>query len=88
MILYGRYEWVEKSAHELSLDEPVYGEDAVFPVNLFAIGFGYDLFHAGRAKVALGGQFTLYSADRRLNDLYGKKPMGMEVYLRLYPMRM
>jgi hypothetical protein len=88
LALYGRYDWVQKSLEELVLDENVYGHDAVFPVNAFTLGFNYDLFKIGKAKVAGGSQFTLYHADDRLDDLYGKNPMAFEVFLRLYPGRM
>jgi hypothetical protein len=85
LALYGRYDWTQKSVEELVLDENVYGHDAVFPVNAFTVGFNYDLFKIGKAKVAAGSQFSLYHADSRLDDLYGKNPMAFEVFLRLYP---
>ena len=85
LALHGRYEWVQKGIEELSLDENVYGHDAVFPVNAFTVGFDYDLLKIGGSKLAGGGQWTLYHADVRLNSLYGKNPMAVEVYLRLYP---
>ncbi|HUZ58367.1 MAG TPA: porin [Hanamia sp.] len=86
--LYGRYDYVQKNVEELVLDENVYGVDAVFPVNAFTLGFNYDLFKIGKANVAGGGQFSLYHADSRLDNLYGKNPMAFEVFLRLYPGRM
>jgi hypothetical protein len=85
LTLHGRYEYVQKSLHELVLDENVFGHDAVFPVNAFTAGFNYDLFNWGKTKFAFGSQFTLYKADKRLNNLYGDKPMAVEVYLRIYP---
>lgn len=86
--LYGKYEWVQKSTEELSLNEDVFGHDAVFPVNAFTAGFNYDLLQIGSAKIAGGSQATFYHADKRLNTLYGKNPMALEVFLRLYPARM
>ena len=88
LALHSRYEWVQKGIEELSLNEVVYGHDAVFPVNAFTAGFNYDLLNIGQTKLAAGGQFTFYHADERLNTLYGKNPMAFEVYLRLYPGRM
>jgi uncharacterized Zn finger protein (UPF0148 family) len=88
LALHGRYEWVQKGIEELSLDENIYGHDAVFPVNAFTVGFNYDLLNIGRTKLAGGGQLTFYHADQRLNTLYGKNPMAYEIYLRLYPGRM
>lgn len=83
--LHSRYEWVQKGLEELDLDEATFGHDAVFPVNAFTLGFNYDLLQFGKTRLAGGGQWTLYSADNRLNSLYGKNPMAVEVYLRLYP---
>ncbi|MBK7883612.1 MAG: hypothetical protein IPJ81_07235 [Chitinophagaceae bacterium] len=85
LALHGRYEHVQKSVEELFLDEAIYGHDAIFPVNAFTVGFNYDLLNIGKAKVAGGSQFTLYGADKKLNNLYGKNPMAFEVYVRLYP---
>jgi hypothetical protein len=83
--LHSRYEWVQKGIEELSLDEDVFGHDAVFPVNAFTAGFNYDLLNLGQTRLAIGSQATYYSADKRLDPLYGKHPMAVEVYLRIYP---
>jgi hypothetical protein len=85
LALYGRYEWAQKGIEELSLDENTFGHDAVFPVNAFTAGFNYDLLKIGRTRLAGGSQVTFYHADKRLDPLYGKNPMAVEVYLRLYP---
>jgi hypothetical protein len=85
LAIHGRYEYVQKSVEELSLNESVYGHDAVFPVNAFTLGFNYDLLKLGKTRLAGGSQFTLYSADNKLNSLYGKNPMAFEVFLRVYP---
>lgn len=34
---------------------------------------------------AIGVQVCVFTADSRLDDLYGKYPLSAEVYLRLYP---
>lgn len=88
LAIYSRYEWVQKSVEELALDQTAYGQEAVFPVNAFTVGFNYDLFDIGQTKLAGGTHVTFYHADERLNSLYGKNPMAIEVYLRLYPFRM
>jgi len=88
LALYTRYEWVQKGIEELSLDESIYGHDAVFPVNAFTVGFNYDLLKLGQTRLAGGSQITFYHADNRLDPLYGKNPMAVEVYLRLYPSMM
>ena len=88
LAVYSRYEWVQKSVEELALDQTVYGQDAVFPVNAFTAGFNYDLLNIGQTKLAGGSHITFYHAANRLNSLYGKNPAAVEVYLRLYPSRM
>lgn len=85
LAIHSRYEYVQKSVEELNLNETAYGPDAVFPVNAFTVGFNYDLLTIDKTKIAGGSQFTLYSADDKLNSLYGKRPLAFEVYLRLYP---
>jgi hypothetical protein len=85
LALYSRYEYVQKSAEELVLDEAVYGHDAIFPVNAITFGFSYDLLNLNKARIAAGSQFSLYNADKKLESIYGKNPMAAEVYIRLYP---
>ncbi|MEJ8757252.1 hypothetical protein WG947_09615 [Pontibacter sp. H259] len=85
LALHSRYEFVQKSAEELVLDEDEFGHDAVFGVNALTVGFNYDLLELGNTRVAAGSQFTFYHADSKLDNLYGKNPMAYEVYLRLYP---
>ena len=83
--LYTRYEFVQKTTEELVLNPVIYGDDTVFPVNAITLGLNYDLFKIGKLNLAAGAQITCYSADSRLNSLYGKNPMAGEVFLRLYP---
>jgi hypothetical protein len=85
LALHGRYEWVQKSGEELVLDEDTYANDAIFPINAVTIGFNYDLFAIGQTRLAGGGQFTFFHADKKLDSLYGRNPMALEIYLRLYP---
>lgn len=86
--IYGKYEWVEKSSENLLLDEGVYGHGALFPVNAFTLGIQQSLFNALKTNVALGVQGSLYSTPDQLEELYGKNPLALEVYLRIYPGRM
>ncbi|MFT3702016.1 MAG: hypothetical protein QM802_06590 [Agriterribacter sp.] len=85
LAVYGRYEFVQKSVEELVLDENVYGHDAIFPVNAFTLGANYDVWKVSKIIVAAGSQLTFYHADATLNSLYGKNPMAVEVYIRIYP---
>jgi len=83
--LYTRYEFVQKTTEELSLNALIYGADSIFGVNALTLGINYDLFKLGPLNLAAGGQLTYYDADSRLNNLYGQNPIGGEVFLRLYP---
>lgn len=83
--LYTRYEWVQKSVEELNLDESVYGEHVLFPVNALTLGLNYDVFTVGKIRMAAGGQVSLYHTDSQLNTLYGKNPSSGQVFLRIYP---
>lgn len=85
LALHSRYEYVQKSAEELALNESDFGHGAVFPVNAFSVGVGYDIWHIAKARIAAGSQWTVYRADPKLNNLYGKNPMAFEIYLRVYP---
>ncbi|MDB5253453.1 MAG: hypothetical protein JWP27_2622, partial [Flaviaesturariibacter sp.] len=86
--VYGRYEWVQKSAEELGLENAGFGHDAVFPVSALTMGGSHDLLQVGNTRVALGVQATIYVPDQRLTTLYGDTPLAGQVYLRIYPRAM
>ncbi len=86
--IYSRYEWVQKSAEELQLDENVYGHHSIFPVHAFTAGANYDVFNIGKTSFALGGHFTFFNPDKELSSLYGQNPLAGQLYLRIYPGRM
>lgn len=83
--IYSRYEFVQKSTEELTLDEAIYGHDGLFAVHTATVGANYRLLQWKNANLAAGAQFSIYAADSKLDDLYGKNPMAFEVYVRLYP---
>jgi hypothetical protein len=85
MAFYGRYEWIQKTAEELDLNDFEFGTGSVFSVNAFTAGVGYDLINTVKIRIAAGGQFSIFHADNRLDILYGKNPLSMEFYLHLYP---
>ncbi len=82
--VYTRYEWVQKSQEELDLDPLIYSE-GLFPVNAVTAGISYDWLRLNPVTVVIGGQLSLYHADSRLDQLYGKNPLAAELYLRIYP---
>ncbi len=85
LVVYGRYEWVQKSAEELQLENLPGGHDALYPVNMLTLGAGYDLMHDTPVRVSLGAQGSVYKAADALNALYGDMPLSAQVYLRFYP---
>jgi hypothetical protein len=85
LVIYSRYERVQKSSEELHLDEDEFGHDAIFPVNALTLGVGYDVLRLGPMRTSLGTQVSAFRADERLDGLYGKHPISGEVYLRIYP---
>jgi len=81
---YGRWEWVEKSGHELVL-APV-DHDEIFSVNAVSVGYVRDLSHGNNIDVGLGGQFTLDFWPGELDRYYGGGPgYGFQVFLRVRP---
>ena len=82
--IYTRYEFAEKSAGELVL-EPAFDHDEIFRVHAFTLGANYDLFEVQKTRVAAGAQWSIYGAAAALNEFYGKNPMALQVYLRIYP---
>jgi hypothetical protein len=75
---------VQKSTHELNLDEGLYGNN-LFAVNAYTLGLNYDLLHLSKTNIAVGSHFTFYKENKKLYGLYGKNPIALEVYLRIYP---
>jgi hypothetical protein len=82
--VYSRYEWVQKSAGELDIDD-LFNHHEIFNVHAFTLGTAYDMPGFRHLRLAAGVQGSLYPTDDRLNGLYGKNPLAGEVYLRLYP---
>jgi hypothetical protein len=86
--VYGKYEFVQKSAEELNFPEGMFGHDARFPVNAVTLGYSRHLLTWAKTMLSAGVQGTLYSADQRLHSLYGTTPIAAEAYLRINPARM
>ncbi|MBA3681923.1 MAG: hypothetical protein H0W73_12295 [Bacteroidetes bacterium] len=86
--IYGRYEMVQKSVHELALDEKTYGHDEIFNVNALTVGVGYDVIKSKAMRVAIGVQGTYYLPDERLVFIYGNNLASGQIFIRLYPPRM
>jgi len=82
--IYGRWERVEKSGHELVLACGDLNE--IFPVNAASIGYVRDLSHGNKIDIGLGGQFTIDFWPEELDRYYGGGPgYGFEIFLRVRP---
>jgi hypothetical protein len=81
---YARWERVEKSGHELVLDDV--DHDRIFPVSGYTIGYVRDLMHGRGMDVGLGGQFTLNDMPDYLERYYGTDlPYSFQVFFRIRP---
>ena len=81
--MYGRYEYIQKSAGELQAKE--FEHDRIFDVNAITLGTNYTVLRAFNTNLSLGVQGSLYLPDKDLYPIYGKNPLAGQVYLRLYP---
>lgn len=81
--IYGRYEFVQKSAEELVLDDE-YG-NTLFNVHKLTLGTNRHLFDAGPIEFLGGLQTSLNMPPKRLQGLYGKAPMSGQIYVELRP---
>lgn len=81
--VYGRYEFVEKSTHELQLEE--HFGDAKFSVHALTLGYNRALLTRFNTTLFAGAQGTVNFSDKALDGIYGKNPMSAEVYIRISP---
>ena len=82
--VYSRFEWVQKSGHELVLARR--DLDEIFGVSALSIGYVRDLSHGNNIDVGLGGQFTVDFWPAELDRYYGGGPgYGFEIFLRVHP---
>lgn len=83
-VIYTRYEFTEKSGGELLL-EPAFEDHDIFGVHAFTLGSNYDLLEIKKIRLAVGAQWSFYGAPAKLNSIYGKNPMAVQAYIRIYP---
>lgn len=81
--VYTRYEFTEKSAEELVIGP--FEEHTIYGIHAFTLGANYDLLELHKTRLAAGAQWSYYGAPELLNGFYGKDPMAIQVYLRIYP---
>ena len=80
---YFRYEYVQKDAHELNLEQ--YEAHKLFNLQAFTAGVNKKLFSFSKTNVSAGVQGTLNFPDPLLKPLYGTLPVSGAVYLKISP---
>jgi Heavy metal binding domain len=82
--IYFRWERVQKSGHELVLNEGAHTR--IFPVGAYTLGYVRDLSHGSGVDIGLGTQFTINNRPDTLDRYYGDDlGYAFEFFLRIRP---
>ncbi|MBL7763460.1 MAG: hypothetical protein JNL23_08575 [Chitinophagaceae bacterium] len=81
--MYSRYEFVQKSAEELNLEDQLGHE--TFNVHVFSLGYNRTILENKFIGFAVGAKGTINFPDKKLKPLYGDLPIGGQIYLQLRP---
>jgi hypothetical protein len=82
--VFGRAEWVQKSAEELVV--PVLDPETRFEVGALVVGYVREVAQYGGASLGLGVRGSLNILPRDLEATYGTRtPAGLALYARLRP---
>ena len=85
--IFGRFETVEKSGHDLVLDHGL--EHEIFRVNALSLGYVRDIVKGKGIDVGLGAMATANFNPSSLTPYYGgTRHGGWQVFIRLRPSRM
>jgi len=84
--LYGRYEFIQKSADELKII--LDGSDKLFPINKLTLGASYNFLHLAKTNFRMGIQGSAFLTSSKLHALYGELPLAAEIYLHVLPINM
>ncbi|GGH11498.1 hypothetical protein [Mucilaginibacter phyllosphaerae] len=82
--IYGRYEYVQKDAGELDLENQS-PADPAFTINALTLGTNRILTTIKHTNLTAGIQATYNASPKALRPLYGTAPVGFQVYLRITP---
>jgi hypothetical protein len=88
--VFGRAEYVQKSAADLALDGPPYDlpGDQSFNVGAFTLGYIRDFARFGAGTLGVGAMGTLNVVPSSLASMYGSRtPAGAFFFLRVRPFR-
>jgi hypothetical protein len=81
--LFSRYEFVQKSAEELELEDEL--GDEKLNIHAFSIGYNRSLFQQGTIELTAGTKATINFVPGELKTIYGNAPIGWQIYLQLRP---
>lgn len=85
--VFGRFERVQKSGHELVLDHP--DDHGIYNVGAYSLGYVRDLYKDKGLDVGLGGMLTINQNPAELAPYYsGKNHAGFQIFLRFRPSKM
>jgi hypothetical protein len=84
--IYGRYEFVQKSEHELNID--LNDPEKSFPINSLTLGTSYNFLHAFNTNFRIGIQGSAFFTPAALRGLFGKFPLSAEIYVHVLPINM
>lgn len=85
--VFGRFETVQKSGHDLVLDPPL--EDDVFRLNVLSVGYVRDIVRNKGIDVGLGGKLTFDLNPSPLVPYYGgTRHTGWQFFMRFRPSKM
>jgi hypothetical protein len=85
--VFGRAEWVQKSAADLVLPATAFPDpNRAFDVGTLELGYIREVKHAGSASFGLGVMGTLNMVPASLKATYGSRtPVGGMLFVRLRP---
>jgi Heavy metal binding domain len=85
--IYARFEYVEKSGHELVLSDADLNH--LFGIGGYTLGYVHDFVHGRGIDVGVGGQFTFNTKPGRLDRFYDDDlAYGFQFFVRVRPSRM
>lgn len=81
--IYGRYEWLQKSADELGLEDE-FGHQ-LFDIQALTLGYNRSLLRSKVVELAAGAQATVNLPATTIRPIYSNAPISAQVYLQLRP---
>jgi hypothetical protein len=83
---YGRYEWIQKDADELGLPHhSPGGHHSLVMINALTLGYNRIVASFRKTNLSIGAQSSFFLADDTAAPVYGRLPVSVQVYTRIYP---